>query len=514
MKITDRTIPKLMLLCALLSQLTACSSPIIIHKNPLSDPVTDPNTLPVTETAAPADTELPSQTESAGDTEPSAPAPADPETLAKEALSALRRDDLDGMNLIIATADNSAVFGDSFDGDNAASTVLPQLREARTRLVEERYNVRILTFSYDKESLYTEIKNAYLSDVPYVSDFYAIPYDQLGRFQAAGLLLNLRTLPFTDFTQDYFDADAMEAMSAGYGIWGAVGDYTFSPENYFAVYFNKPLSTSLSLTSPYASVRDGSWTWETFLSASKTARASLDEKGNALWGDNLTVLGLDRCESMLLASSGFAVTDAGLDRTPTLRTDAGALTDIAAFLKSAVYRSDTSPDSSLPAVSLFTSGDMLFWCGTLASMSAWADIETPWGIVPLPKTDSTQKGYNTYVGETAVFCVPSTNGALEATGTILQALFAASAYTYKDAYLNEALAYYVRDSETVDMLDLICDSAHYDFTGMFASGYSYLGYASTYAIHSAITQNYAAATVFTNYRPSAAKQLAAAFPTE
>ena len=83
MKITDRTIPKLLLLGALLSQLTACSSPIIIHKTPLSDQVTDTDTLPVTDTAAPAETETASATEEASDTEQPAPAPADPETLAK-----------------------------------------------------------------------------------------------------------------------------------------------------------------------------------------------------------------------------------------------------------------------------------------------------------------------------------------------------------------------------------------------------------------------------------------------
>ena len=156
---------------------------------------------------------------------------------------------------------------------------------------------------------------------------------------------------------------------------------------------------------------------------------------------------------------------------------------------------------------------MLYCCTTLSNMATWSDVKTPWGIVPLPKADAAQKDYHSYVGETAVMCVPSTNGALETTGTILQALFAASSHTYPDVYIDEALKYYVRDSATVDMLELICDTTQYDFTSMFVSGLSNLRYATTYAIHSAITQNYSIKTVHNNYRANAEQELKAAFPT-
>ena len=230
--------------CLLLAQLNACSSPIIIHDTPLSDAVTAEETAPLTldtvETETVAVTELiVTETESSAAEEP-----VDPTVLAKEELSKLRRDDLDGKNILIASADESAVFGDFFDGENAGSTVLPETRLARTRMVEERYNVRILTSVYDKEALFEEIKNASLSDLPYVADFYALPNDQIGRYFANGLLLNLRTLPFTDYSAEYYDKNAMKSLSAGYGLWGAVGDYTFSPENVYAIYFNKDLMRS------------------------------------------------------------------------------------------------------------------------------------------------------------------------------------------------------------------------------------------------------------------------------
>ena len=507
--------------CLLLTQLSACSSPIIIHDTPLSDAVTATDTAPTT--AAPAVTETAAVTEPViTETESAAvEEPIDPTVLAKEELSRLRRDDLDGKNILIAAAYDSAVFGDAFGGDNAGSTVLPETRIARTRLVEERYNVRVLHSVYEKEALFEEIRNASLSDLPYVADFYALPYDQIGRYFANGLLLNLRTLPFTDFSADYYDKTAMKSLSAGYSLWGAVGDYTFSPENVYAVYFNKDLNEKLALPSPYTQVKDGSWTWDALFEASRVARASLDSDGNAsVWGDNLGTLGLSVCEPLFIDSAALSLTSTGSERTPALSADLDRMSAIAALLKNHVQNSTTAPTTAAftaekpDADALFTEGDMLYCCTTLSNMATWSDVKTPWGIVPLPKADTAQKNYHSYVGETAVMCVPSTNGALETTGTILQALFAASSHTYPDVYIDEALKYYVRDSATVDMLELICDTTQYDFTSMFVSGLSNLRYATTYAIHSAITQNYSIKTVHNNYRANAEQELKAAFPTD
>ena len=100
----------------------------------------------------------------------------------------------------------------------------------------------------------------------------------------------------------------MRALSAGYGTWGAVGDYTFSPENVYAIYFNKDLNEKLALPSPYTQVHDGTWTWDTLFEASKTARASLDDDGNALWGDNLGTLGLTVCEPMFVDAAALTIT--------------------------------------------------------------------------------------------------------------------------------------------------------------------------------------------------------------
>lgn len=504
--------------CAVMTHLSACSSLIVIHDQPLSGTGETTDTA-YAESTADAVTETDTQTAAGPETESEQiPAPADPEETAEKALSALRDADMDGMNYLIAAADSAAAFGDGFSGDEAGSTVLPETRVKRTRMVEEKYNVRILTFSYETEELYREIKEAYLSDTQYFADFYALPSSQLGRYQAAGLIFNLRSLPFTDFSASYFNKQAMNAMSAGYGIYAAAGDYTFSPENYHAVYFNKTLNEKSELPSPYTLVENGGWTWDVLLSTAAAARTLTDRDGNQVYfGHNLSSFDTNTGEAMVIASSGTHMVSTGLDRTPSLSADTDLLTDLVSVVKNAFVSAAAAPtknqytDTYPTAEDMFAGGKMLYYVGGLSRIRKWADIDTVWGLLPLPKADTSQKSYYTYAGDSAVICVPSTVGAPESSGMILQALFAASAGTYPDVYLNEALSYYVRDGKTVDMLELICNSVYYDFASMFAAGYNYLNYATIYGFHAAVTQGYSVSSMYQNYRTSAASELQKAF---
>ncbi len=506
------------LLLGMLAQLTACDSFIVIHDTPLSETTEAADTVAVTD-VIPADTAPVTETEAIPDVTQEPEAPADPTEAAKKALSVLRDTDLDGMNYLIATADRAAAFGDRFDGDEAGSAVLPETRIERTRMVEEKYNVRIISFSYEKEELYKQISDAYLSDdIRYVADFYAVPAPYIGRYQAGGMLFNLRSLPFTDYKKSYFNRSAMNAVSAGYNIWAAAGDYTFSPENYYAVYYNKALYQELALNDPYQMVKDGDWTWDVLLANAKEARSLLDRDGNKTYfGDNLASFALGDAENLFLISADKPMVSTGLDKTPVPNADTDLLDALVKTVRAACTDSVSSPkkgdytEACPDDMQMFLDGKMLYYCGELVHVKQWADTAVNWGILPLPKADGTQKRYRTYAGDAAMICVPSTLASPEATGTILQALFAASAGTYPEIYLSEALSYYVRDGASVEMLDIITNNVGYDFATSFSGGYPYLNYATSYGFHYALTNRTTYSSMYRNYRKTAEQELAKAF---
>ncbi|MBQ3064919.1 MAG: extracellular solute-binding protein [Clostridia bacterium] len=529
MKHTKKRLLAICCLAAVVSQMTACSSLIVIHDPPLSDAVTETDGTSDNISSV-SDTEqvthgfdVPSDTTT--DSEPS-PDPIHWEKQAQDALSSLRQADFDTMNYHIASVDNSAALGTQFEGELIGSTVLSEIREKRIHMVEEKYNVRILTFSYSASELYEGIRSSILSGELYsdvVADFLAIHPADIGRYQAAGLLMNLRSLPFTDYSQPYYDSNAMNELSSGYNIWAAWGDFTYAPENMYGVYFNKAITESLGLVSPYAQVADGSWTWETLFANAKAAAALLDADGIAATvGDNLGNLPLSVTEQMVMLSSGLTLVDTGIDKTPVLAAEVSADTMYAltSVLRNDIYRSATSAGADRYTAeypndnALFAAGKMLYHVNTLSHIPSYADISTEWGVLPIPKLTQTQEHYVSYTGDAAVICVPSSNGALEETGTLLQALFAASSRVQNDLYLDESLSYYVRDGKSIDMLDLICNSVSFDFAVSFSSGYPYLNYAVNHALHSSITQGTGFWDHFEYYKRSAQNELSKAFPTD
>lgn len=432
----------------------------------------------------------------------------DTEAAAKQYLSALRSADYGGKNVLIAVTDSDAAFGEDAEGVHLRSKALSDLRAESMRAVEEKYRVKFITFTYSADDLYRKVVDSYNSDTQYVADFFCIPPRDVGRYQAKGLLYNLRSLPFTDFSCPYFDREAMRETSAGYGIWAAAGGFTDAPENAYAVYYNRKLYEELGLSSPYQTVAAGDWTWEMFFENEKNA-ASLD----GITGSNLNTFSQARAEEIFLASSGIHMADTQLDATPTVDPPVSGMQAIADRIYSHVP-AGADADAAASAEKAFADGNMLYCVSTLSRLSEWADAPADWGVLPLPKCDKEQDAYYTCRGDGCVLCVPSSTAEPEMTGVLLQALYAASYGGHTDAFLNEALCYYVRDGKSVDMLERITDSYYYDFASMFSSGYPNLSYATTDALHKTVTTAASFETYASRFRSQAEKEMQAAFPVE
>ena len=498
--------------------LSACSLPFIVVNDPDTKPREETGTaesetaaaVSQTETQTSVSTEAPVQT--GEDTDAAVPVPQlrpeeDKETAAETYLSSLRHVNYGGTNVLIAAVGTSAVFGEDTEGASMRSDTLASYRARSLHAVEKKYNVNFITFTYTADELYKEVLKAYNSDTQFVSDLYFIPPRDVGRYQANGLLYNLRSLPFTDFSAPYFDTKAMREASAGYGIWAASGDFTRAPENAYAVYFNRALYKKLGLSLPYDAVEDGTWTWDMLFENARTA-CTLD----GISGDNLTSFSQSEAEELFLASSGLHPAAARIDSVPTVKPNASRMQTIADCIFNNVMKGTTSVSSD--AEQLFADGKLLYCVSTLSHVTEWADVRADWGILPLPKCYDGQSAYYTYQGGNCVLCVPSVTATPEMTGVLIQALFASSYGSHIDAYLDDVLRYYARDGRSVDMLEMITQSYYTDFSAMFASGYPNLSAATTGALHRTLTTVSGFEAVLRQTQTAAQNEMAAAFPVE
>jgi len=118
----------------------------------------------------------------------------------------------------------------------------------------------------------------------------------------------------------------------------------------------------------------------------------------------------------------------------------------------------------------------LFYIAGLLTYTLLRDMESEFGMVPMPKFDSAQdRYYTTYNPNNAsALSIPVTNVRLDDTGLVAEALAAESMYTLTPAYYEVALERkYMRDEQSRAMLDIILSSRVYDLNIVYNWGGSY-----------------------------------------
>lgn len=121
----------------------------------------------------------------------------------------------------------------------------------------------------------------------------------------------------------------------------------------------------------------------------------------------------------------------------------------------------------------FKDGRGLLYITGILSTTYLRDMEDEFGIIPLPKADTAQKEYKTWMNlnNSSMYAIPASSDTLEMTGIISEALAAESAKTLTPAYIDTTLSGKVaRDEDSVAMLKIIIGSVNFDFANIFNLG--------------------------------------------
>jgi len=383
---------------------------------------------------------------------------------AKKALEALRAEDLEDIGVIIAAVDSTCVVPgeeESFFSDAVSE---------RNAAVEKKYNTTVMSVEGSSDAVLKDAVEAYNSGL-YFADILSIPLSKLGAFQASGILMNLNTLPFTDFSAPYFNKGLIDQASAGHYIYAVSGDANENPGALYTVFFNTDMIKELSLESPYDMVRSGSWTIDKYTELSKAASAS------GYYG-HCAAEGVDRYIDIMYAASGEKYISAESGRLPKLEPYTSRVNNIILKIGNLIFRSDAlldpASDAELPmAANAFYDGKLMFYIGTLSDAAMFRDMEDGWGILPLPKFDEAQEEYYSFASkEMSVWAATADNADVEKTGIVIQALNAASYNYLGDAYAADLMYNILRDNDSLFMLDYIRKNVVSGFSFMFGEKYS------------------------------------------
>ena len=323
----------------------------------------------------------------------------------------------------------------------------------RNRLVGEKHSVSIITTVVEYDNLFNEVSTSVKAGM-YFSDLLMLPQHEIGSFAASGLLLNLGMMAELDYSGDYLNKSSIEACAGGTEAYALAGYASLHPYSLSAVYFNKELCKAGGYDM-YSLVRSGEWTWDKFFEVSSVS-ASVD--GHFSWGTSLG----DEVYDAVFFSGGHKMVNSGRLIQPTLGFDAESTVWITDVLKK-LYADPAALRSSEEALSKFADGSGYFLIDSLSVMPNLSGSAAEWGILPLPKSPETDNYTTLSDKNSLMFTCPASVATPDKSAHILMSLNAASKDSLREAYISFFQYNYLRDNDSANMLEVILESAVYNF---------------------------------------------------
>lgn len=368
--------------------------------------------------------------------------------------------------------------------DNIGSEVNKRIIE-RNEDISEQFGITLLTSVADEATMLSELAQAVAADT-YYTDLLMVPVYMIGQFRNADTLINMRTLPFFDIDQPYFNKESSDMTSGGYATYGVAGDACITPSSFSAVYMNKTILTEAGID-PYAIYTDvtaGTWTWDdltTYTAAVKTLNGERTANGLPEYYTMTAQNTADRLPDLVFKSAGNDYVKTGTRTIPVIGYTTRTIQATMDTLAEIYNDRNAILDASAGAINCFTSGESAFLTDYLYIMSWMTNSKADWGVLPLPK-GSEDDEYRTLISNTeTVFAVPKNHSDGEIPAIIVSALNAASYGYLYDEYVNYHIMDVLRDNDSANMLELILDTASFDFALAFGNAYPTIG-AATYRL--------------------------------
>ena len=346
---------------------------------------------------------------------------------------------------------------------------------SRLRNVEEALNVKVAepAWGADGQAHKDVMKTVQAGDDAYDMVFTHC-IDGYSDYATNNAVYNLDALPYVNFEAPWWSKSMIDTFRIGTETYFGFGDIILNTPS--SMFFNKEIAAEYDMPDHYQMVRDGKWTYDTFLKQARMVSVDVNGDGKMDYNDKTGYAG-DLTEA--LGNIPFAVgiqltkyTDDGLQ----LNFWSDKLLEV--FNKTYDYFLDPSVSQGYfrhyaDVGQGFGEGLALYTISNVNGMVNLRDADIEFGVVPMPKYDESQSEYRCYVWSPSV-CVPTTILRPELVGAALEQ-FAYESMPVTNAYIEDLIrGKSTRDTETLEMLDIIYDSQVLDIGG------TYLGFDSNF----------------------------------
>ncbi len=301
-----------------------------------------------------------------------------------------------------------------------------------------------------------------------------------------GYLVNLYKMPHVDLSKPWYDERCI-ADASYYGLlYYVTGDMIIlDDDSTGAMVFNKQLIEDYHLETPYDLVTEGTWTLDKMAEMANKVASDVNGNGTVdiegdrfglLWQRDAIISFMHGCEARIVDKNENG--DPVYTITSEHANDVFSKIDTVFFDPTVVQNmhnySSKYPDIYAGECAIFRANNALFMWMRMRVAQNLRDMETDFGIIPVPKYDEAQSRYYSTVTKytAATVCIPNTSAIdWDMTGAVVELMNAEGHYGLHEAYYENNLGSKIsRDRQSTEMLDLIFSNRIYDAGEIYELG--------------------------------------------
>ncbi len=357
---------------------------------------------------------------------------------------------------------------DIYAEEDSGDTITNAIYERNLEL-EDKYGITIKETKIDTDAIYNSL---YQSVSGGESLYDAVDMNLMTSFQAASskLLLDLETdIPNINLDNPWWDQGTRNDFSIKNKLYYTASDINLM--SYMATWvavYNKDIIADLGYDEDYIynMVREGKWTLDEYYKLVKSFTKDLDNDNNMTSKDQYGTSMQGGGPDGFLLCAGFRYCTKNEDDELVFNEfDDHDLDILQKVMKiaspSTAYNSHNQSQNEAFATesengrTMFIEGRSIFFTETLESVDTYRDMDSNFGIVPLPKYDesSDYTSYIHYWGGSAI-SVPITAPELEKTGVMLEYMAYLSNRMVTPVYFSKVVeGKFSRDEDSLDMIE-------------------------------------------------------------
>jgi hypothetical protein len=274
------------------------------------------------------------------------------------------------------------------------------------------------------------------------------------------------------------------------------------------MYYNANFATDKGIDNLYETVKAGEWTFEEFVSICEDVASSIDgddmmNSAGDVWGASVsddTVYFLFGGANMKFAhidDDGYIAYDFGSEESILFMQD---IFDQVIYSEHSAH-GNVVDLSDAPEGGIFKSDNALFQFEMVKSISKWRDMESNFGVLPIPKYDTYQENYASlvWVHHDCVLGMPAVVQDADAVAATLEYMSYLSYYDiYPVFYDTVIMGKSTRDEQSKEMLKIVFETRLFDPGQYWDNGEGASGLQGAY-LRLSKTGNNNIASIWTQY---------------